>query len=195
MVGTTLSSRVGWLNRLVGDWPVFLSSAMHHDLGDLFAVGDTRSWDVELIDGQAAGWPEQVLAAVMVTIGAAPSFAHRGAIADAGDLRACWQGPEPPGSTLALRAGLVADVWNPPFRAQVSGLVHRIRTVAYGRVDREGVLVPAGPWVLEDVQRTPRWLRTAQHADPLDAICEDGLLITLAVSSSAILPWNHSGGQ
>jgi hypothetical protein len=128
---------------------------MHHDLGDLFAVGDPRSWDVELIDGQAAGWPQQVLADVMVTIGAAPSFAQCGAIADAGGLRACRQGPEPPGSTLALHAGLVADVWNPPFRAQVSGVVHRIRTVAYSRADRGGVVVPAGPRVLEDVQRTP----------------------------------------
>lgn len=108
--------------------------------------------------------------------------------------RAGWA-PQPPGSTLALHAGLVADVWNPPFRAQVSGVVRRIRTVAYGRADRGGVLVPAGPWVLEDVQRTPRWLPTAQPADPLDAICEDGLLMTLAVSSSSILPWSRSGDQ
>jgi hypothetical protein len=52
----------------VADWPVFLSSSMHHDIGDLFAVGDTMSWNVELIDGHAAGWPGHVLADVMVTI-------------------------------------------------------------------------------------------------------------------------------
>jgi hypothetical protein len=28
----------------VADWPVFLSSAMHHDIGDVFVVGDTMAW-------------------------------------------------------------------------------------------------------------------------------------------------------
>lgn len=97
----------------VADWPVFLSSSMHHDSGDLFAVGDTMSWNVELIDGVAAGWPDHVLADVTVAIRSPPDRASRGAIADTGRIQACWRGPEPPGTTLALSAGLVADVWNP----------------------------------------------------------------------------------
>ena len=68
---------------------MFLWSAMHHDMADVFAVGDTRSWDVELIDGRAAGWPEHVLADVIVTIRPRPDWALHGAIADTGRLQAC----------------------------------------------------------------------------------------------------------
>ncbi len=163
---------------------------MHHDLGDLFAVGDTMSWDVELIDGRAAGWPEHVLADVMVTIRPRPCWALRGAIADAGGIQACWAGPEPPGTMLALSAGLVADVWNPPFRANVTGMVHRIRTVAYTRSDSDGVLLASGAWVLEDVERTPRWLATAKPGDDPTAVRQDGLLINLAITTSEIQQWD-----
>ncbi len=84
---------------------------MHHDIGDLFAVGDTMSWNVELIDGRAAGWPEHVLVDAMVTIRPRPGWAHRGAIAVGGGIQACWRVPESPGTVLPLSAGLVADVW------------------------------------------------------------------------------------
>ncbi len=60
----TIRCRKVLKKRAVADWPVFLSSSMHHDIGELFAVGDTMTWDVELIDGHAAGWPEHVLADV-----------------------------------------------------------------------------------------------------------------------------------
>jgi hypothetical protein len=174
----------------VADWPVFLWSSMHRDSGDLFAVGDTMSWDVELIDGHAAGWPEHVLADVMVTIRPRPSWSLRGAIADAGGIQACWRGPEPPGTALPLSAGLVADVWNPPFRAVATGVVRRIRTVAYARSERGGVLLPTGPWMLEDVERTPRWLATAKPGDDPSVVREDGLLVNLAITQNTIERWD-----
>jgi hypothetical protein len=174
----------------VGDWPVFLWSSMHHDIGDVFAVGDTMTWSVELIDGRAAGWPEHVLADVMATIRPRPEWAHRGAIADADGIQACWRGPESPGTMLTLSAGLVADVWNPPFSANVTGVVRRIRTVAYARSERDGVLRASGPWVLEDVERTPRWLATAKPGDDPSVVREDGLLINLAITSSEIHQWD-----
>jgi hypothetical protein len=174
----------------VAEWPVFLSSSMHHDSGDLFAVGDTMSWNVELIDGVAAGWPDHVLADVMVTIRTRPDSALHGAIADTGRIQACWRGPEPPGTTLALSPGLVADVWNPPFPATVTGVVRRIRTVAYARAERDGVLLPFGRWVLEDIERTPRWLATAKPGEDPGVVREDGLLINLAITANAIMPWD-----
>jgi hypothetical protein len=178
------------LREQVADWPVFLASSMHHDIGDLFAVGDTKAWNVELIDGIAAGWPEHVLADVMATICPRPEWALHGVIADTGRIQACWRGPEPPGTTLALSAGLVADVWNPPFRASVAGVVRRIRTVAYARAERDGVLVPSGPWVLEDIERTPRWLATVTPGEDPGVVREDGLLINLAVTTNEIVPWD-----
>jgi hypothetical protein len=90
----------------------------------------------------------------------------------------------------ALSAGLVADVWNPPLRASITGVVTRVRTVAYARVERDGVLLPSGPWVLEDVERTPRWLVTAKPADDPSVIREDGLLINLAIAANEIVPWD-----
>jgi hypothetical protein len=176
-------------NREVVDWPVFLWGSMHHDIGDLFAVGDMMSWDVELIDGCAAGWPEHVLADVMVTIRPRPSWAHRGAIAEAGGIRACWRCREPPGTTLPLRAGLVADVWNPPFRANVTGVVRRIRTLAYARTERDGVLVASGPWVLKDIERTPRWLATAKPGEDPSLVRDVGLLVNLAITQNTIERW------
>jgi hypothetical protein len=172
------------------DWPVFLSSSMHHDIGDLFAVGDTKSWNVELIDGLRAGWPEHVLADVMVTIRPRPDWALHGAIADTGRIQACWRRPEPPGTTLALSAGLVADLWNPPFPATVHGVVRRIRTVASARTNRDGVLQPFGQWALEDIERTPRWLATAKPGDDPEVVREDGLLINLAITTNEIVPWD-----
>ncbi len=163
---------------------------MHHDIGNLFAVGDTMAWNVELIDGLAAGWPEHILADVLVRISRRPDWALHGAIADIGRIQACWRGPEPPGTTLALSAGLVADVWNPPFPATVRGVVRRIRTVAYARAERDSVLLPFGPWALEDVERTPRWLATAQPGDDPGVVREDGLLINLAITTNEIVPWD-----
>jgi hypothetical protein len=174
----------------VADWPVFLSNSMHHDIGDLFAVGDTMSWNVELIDGHAAGWPGHVLADVMVTIRARPGWARHGAITDAGGIQAGWRGPEPPGTTLALSAGLVADVWNPPLRASITGVVRRVRTVAYARRQHDGSVLPSGPWVLEDIERAPRWLETAKPDDSPSVVREDGLLINLEITTNEIVPWN-----
>jgi hypothetical protein len=97
-------------------------------------------------------------------------------------------GPEPPGTTLALSAGLVADVWNPPFQTRVTGVVDRIRMVARARTERDGAAGPVGPWVLEDVERTPRWLRTLKPEDPLDMVREDGRMINLAITTNEIAP-------
>jgi hypothetical protein len=163
---------------------------MHNDLSDLFSIGDTRSWDVELVDGRTAGWPDHVLADVTVTIRSRPRWAIDGTIADTGVIKACWRGSEPPGTVLPLHAGLVADVWNPMFRANVTGVIQRIRTVAYRYTEREGSLWPTGPWVLEDIDRTPRCLGTAKpRADPNDVFV-DGLLINLAITHNEIHRWD-----
>ena len=155
----------------VADWRVFLGSAMHHDVGDLFAVGDAMWWNVVLIDARAAGWPEHAVVDVMATIHPRPRWAHRGAIADAAGIRACWRGSEPPGTTLALGAGLLADVWNPPFQARVSGTVRRIRAVAQAA---------DAPWILDgDVECAPRRLER-----------DGGLLIDPAITGNEILPWS-----
>lgn len=50
-----------------------------------------------------------------------------------------------------------------------------------------------GPWLVEDVERTPRWLHTARPGDPPSVVRQDGLLITLRVTDSSILPWDHPG--
>ncbi len=52
--------------------PVFVSRAMHEDIGQLFAVGDTASWDVGLVDGEADGWPAEALINSTVVIGPFP---------------------------------------------------------------------------------------------------------------------------
>ncbi len=82
-----------------------------------------------------------------------------------------------------------------PSTHRITGVVRRIRTVAYARTKRDGVLVPSGPWVLQDIERTPRWLRTAKPDDPPDLVREDGLLINLAITSNAIVPWDRPGFQ
>ena len=88
---------------------------------------------------------------------------------------------------LALSAGLVADVWNPPFHANVTGVIRRIRTVAHERIERDGVLIPAGPWALEDVDRSPIGLETAKPGDDPGLLREDGLLVNLAITKNEIL--------
>jgi hypothetical protein len=182
---------VEWLNTRVRVWPVFLSSTMHHDVGDLFSVGDRMAWDVELIDGRAAGWPWYVLVDVMARIHARPAWALSGALAEANGLRACWRGPERPGTELALSAGLVADLWNPLFHANVAGVVRRIRTVAYAHAQRDdGVWMPFGPRVLEDVEATARWLKTAHTIEDMSNVHEDGLLIDLAITANELKPFD-----
>jgi hypothetical protein len=39
----------------VATWPVFLDRTMHEDMGVLFGVGETVSWDVILVNGEAEG--------------------------------------------------------------------------------------------------------------------------------------------
>lgn len=69
------------------------------------------------------------------------------------------------------------------FPATVTGAVSRIRTVAYARAEQDGVLRPFGRWVLEDIERTPRWLPTARPGEDSGVVRADGLLINLAITT------------
>jgi hypothetical protein len=125
----------------VAIWPVFLERTIHEDTGTLFAVGEAVSWDVILVDGEAQGWPRDSLVDTDVRIDARPAFALRGSLARAPDLAACWRGAGPIGSELRIRAGLRADLFNPPFRSTVTGRVTRIQIIRCGMAQE-----PGGAW-------------------------------------------------
>lgn len=169
-------------------WPVFLCRFMHEDMGRLFAIGAVVSWDVLLVDGEREGWPDDVLMDTQAVIEERPTFARRGSLARAPQLAACWSGDEPVGSRLRIRAGLRADLFNPPFLTPVTGVVQRIQIVTMRmRADKRRVWIPSGDWQLADVRESPRWLAPTGR-DP-SAEQEVGFLVGLDVLSHAIRPF------
>ena len=166
-------------------WPVFLWRAMHEDMGRLFAIGAVVSWDVLLIDGRAEGWPDDVLIDTQVVIEERPTFARHGSLARTPELSACWSGEEPVGSQLHIRAGLVADLFNPPFLSTVTGVVQRIQIVARRMTaDTHEMWNPSGDWQLADVRESPRWLAPIGRRPSAER--EVGFLVALDVMSHAI---------
>jgi hypothetical protein len=166
-------------------WPVFLDRTMHEDTGSLFSVADTVSWDVILVDAEAEGWPAGRLVETDVRIEARPDFAVRGVLARTSELAVCWRGQDVVGSEFWIQAGLSVDLFNPPFRSTVTGLVTSIETVRSQMAqDRRGVWNPTGAWQLTAASRTPRWLSpcTADRACTQDL----GFLIGLEVRSHKI---------
>jgi hypothetical protein len=173
---------------LVAVWPVFLWRKMHEDQGHLFAIGADVSWDVLLVDGAAEGWPGDVLVDTEVVIEQRPAFALHGSLARTPQLSACWRGADPVGSRFDLRAGLLADLFNPPFLSTVTGVVQRIQIVTRRMArDHHGVWNPSGRWQLADVQESPRWLALA-GPDP-GAWQEIGFLVALDVRSDELRPF------
>jgi hypothetical protein len=172
----------------VAIWPVFLDRTMHEDVGVLFGVGETVSWDVVLVDGEAEGWPRDPLVETDVRIDDRPDFALHGSMASTPELAACWRGKEPIGTSFRIRAGLYADLFNPPFRSTVTGSVTRIETVRRRMTqDPRGVVYPVGPWQLTDVPRSPRWL-SRRAIDPASEQ-DIGFLIGLQLHSLVIQPF------
>jgi hypothetical protein len=172
----------------VAVWPVFLWRHMHEDAGRAFSVGQTVSWDVLLVDGEALGWPGEVLIETSVVIEPRPAFALHGSLARTPDISACWRGEEPVGTEFQIRAGLVADLLNLPFFSTVTGIVRRIQVVSYRMAPNErGVWGGTGPWTLAEVDESPRWLgpRRQDRADEQDV----GFLIGLDVASHEIRPF------
>jgi hypothetical protein len=141
----------------VAIWPVFLDRTMHEDMGVLFAGGDTVSWDVILVDGEADGWPRDRLIETEVRIDGRPAYALHGLLATTPELAVCWQGKEPVGSAFTIRAGLAVDLFNPPFRSTTTDRRATNPTVARPQARRPGRR--AGPWV-------PRRARGAFSRDP-----------------------------
>ncbi len=158
---------------------------MHEDTGALFSVAHTVSWDVILVDGAAEGWPADRLVETDVRIEARPDFAVRGMLARTSELAVCWRGQDAVRSEFRIQAGLSVDLFNPPFRSTVTGLVTSIATVRSQMAqDRRGVWNPVGPWQLTDMSQTPRRLST-RTADPASA--QDlGFLIGLEVRSHKV---------
>jgi hypothetical protein len=169
----------------VGVWPVFLPIEMYQDHGNRFAVGDVIAWDVLLVDGERQGWPAERLVDSTARIIPRPVWAIRGSLADTGVVRVCWGGPEPAGSVVVLKAGLVADFWNPPIPTTIHAAIHRIEVVRQStKLNMSGVWMPTGEWRLTPVQRTPS-LRGVNPNDP-GAEHDVGLLFTVEVSSCSI---------
>jgi hypothetical protein len=168
---------------------VYLTREMYIDRGERFAVGDVVAWDVILVDGVSEGWPPDRLVDTRIRIEAHPSWAVRGALAVAPELSACWRGHEPVGSVRPIKAGLVADFFNPPFYSTINAEIRGIEVVARrSAMDATGVWQSSGPWRLSDVPQTPGRL-THTPPDSPGADQDDGLLFDVAVASCAIRPY------
>jgi hypothetical protein len=161
---------------------------MYEDTGRQFAIGAVMSWDVLLIDGRAEGWPDDVLIDTQVVIEERPTFARHGSLARTPQLSACWSGEEPVGSQLRIRAGLRADLFNPPFLSTVTGVVQRIQIVTRRMsADTHGMWNPSGDWQLADVPESPRWLAPIGREPAAEQ--EVGFLVGVDVMSHAIRPF------
>jgi hypothetical protein len=176
----------------VGVWPVFLPIAMYQDHGNQFAVGDVIAWEVLLVNGEQQGWPSERLVDCTARIIPRPVWANRGSLADTGAVCVCWCGPEAADSVVVLRAGLVADFWNPPIPTTILARIQRIEVVCQSTgLSLSGVWMPTGAWRLTPVERTPA-LRGVNTNDP-GAEHDVGLLFTVEVSSSTTRTYRDIG--
>ena len=147
-----------------------------------FSIGQEVAWVVELVDGAALGWPDDVLVTTTVEIERPPTRARRGALGRTADFQVLWEGDEPAGTVLRLRAGLSAEWITPAFRTTAEGVIRRIQIVSRRAVwDAENTTVRStGRWHLRDVERSPGWLGSMPRlGDPPEALYGDGLLIAL----------------
>jgi hypothetical protein len=163
-------------------WPVYIWGPMFEEDALEFSIGQDVAWIVELVDGGAQGWPDDVLVDTTVTIERPPSEARRRALGKTADFRVLWEGDEPAGTTLRLRTGLSAEWIMPAFRTTAQGVIRRIQIVSRRVVwDADKTTVRStGEWHLEDIDRSPGWLgRKPRPGDPPDALHRDGLLVGL----------------
>jgi hypothetical protein len=156
-----------------------------------FSVGQEVSWVVEMIDGEALGWPTDVLVDVTVQIKRPPPPGRRRALAVTPQFCALWEGDEPAGTTLNLRAGLSAEWIMPAFRTTAVGVIHEIQIVSR-RVTWDGghtTVRSTGPWHLETVDRSPSWLGPGPRpSDPPHALHPDGRLVALELQALTLPP-------
>ena len=153
---------------------------MYDDTPVPLAVGDDISWNVMLVDGEAEGWPANVLVDTTVQIDEPPPGARSGAIARTPQLCARWSGFSPVGSRFRMRAGLVADWLNPSYQSTVAGKIARLHIV-WVPSDCGANGWPGAPMRLVETQDVRSLRRTGDKSELVA-----GLLVELAVHFNEI---------
>lgn len=166
---------------IVSVWPVFLWRFMYNDTPVSLAVGDEISWNVMLVDGEAEGWPANVLVDTTVQIDDPPPGAPGAAIARTPQLCARWGGSCPVGSRFRMRAGLAADWLNPSYQSTVAGKIARLH-IAWVPSDSDANGWPGASMRLVETRDVVRSLRRTGDRSELVA----GLLVELAVHCNEI---------
>jgi hypothetical protein len=152
-----------------------------------FSVGQEVAWIVELVNGSALGWPDDVL--VDITIEIERPGPGRAALARSPEFCVLWEGDEPAGTTLTLRGGLSAEWFMPGFRTTAEGQIQRIHIVSRRMVwDADYTVVrPIGEWHLEEVSRSPGWLGPSPRPrDPPEVLHPWGLFVALDLKAITI---------
>ena len=162
----------------VAVWPVYIWRPLfEEDALEFSTIGQEVAWVVELVEGAALHWPDDVLVDTTVEIERPPTRARRGALARTADFRVLWEGDEPAGTVLRLRAALSAEWTMPAFRITAKGVIRRIQVVSRRAMrDAENTTGrSAGRWHWKDVERSPRWLGLMPRpGDPPEALYETG---------------------
>jgi hypothetical protein len=138
---------------------------MQEDEPILFAVGDVVSWPVVMVDVEASDldWPVEIPVETAIMLQPGPYAVTR-------DLTARWDGYEmlPLNSEFRVRAALLADFFNAPGKAYVTGVVRKLAVVASALYwqERDTILpdgmpsaswMPTSDWHLREVALAPRW--------------------------------------
>ena len=93
---------------------------------------------------------------------------------------------------MVLKAGLVADFWNPPIPTTILATIHRIEVVRQkAALTLSGGWMPTGTWSVTPVERTPP-LRGVNPNDP-GAEHDVGLLFTVEISLSTTRTYEEIG--
>jgi hypothetical protein len=152
---------------------------MYLDQPVVLRPGDEIAWNITLVDGEADGWPAQLLVDTAVEIEDPPAGVRSGLVARTPDFAAVWGGRSPVGSRFRIRAGLEGDWFNPPFQATLGGKIRRLLVVSNPPAQSTGPAdcpVPGG-WRLHEITDAPAGL--PKPGDDGELWC--GLLIRLAV--------------
>lgn len=148
------------------------------------AIGDEVSWNVRMIDGQAEGWPIEILVTTTVCIEEPPPGARHGATATTPELSVAWGGNAPIGSQFEIHAGLDADWLNPPFNAIVAGTIVRLHTASIAaHLPASGS--PGAPMCLTETREVIR----TRHRAPQRGQNAAGLMVELDIYENTIAAW------
>jgi hypothetical protein len=164
-------------------WPVFVWRAMHEDRGCALRLRQEVTWDVLMVDGVAAGWPDELLVERDVEIVALEDRGRPALIARTDDLVVCWGGASPAGSRFRINASLTADFFNPPISTPVGGVVRSIYLAIPGPTSEEAGPAPGvNTWSLTAHFKAPPSL--GAYTDLYSA----GLLVELDLRKQSPLP-------